>query len=271
MLLLLLHTHNPSRVWRKLLKNCYIKVTVGNGLTTSLWYDNWHPLGLPKNLVIIIHDSSLLADSIVSSWIIFGPFPSLKTVGLNEVRKVCPPFWIPLLFNQINVYGLSLLMDSSQFPPFGISWRFTFLIVSWSKVVRFPSHVPKCSLITLSTADGLVLFGIIPTSCCSFCNEHGSHDHIFFDCPFSSQVWGIIFSWQAQPLSHWITLLSAFKGRTLRVTTIKLAFTITLYHSIWLERNARKSQCPVKWNPQWDFISYFTRSLRFFLGKYCNM
>lgn len=111
--------------------------------------------------------------------------------------------------------------------------------LTWSHTVWFPAHIPKCSVVTwlaiqhrLSTEDRLVLFGIKSSSCCSLCGGSESHDHLFFNCPFSSQIWDSIstklnVSWAPQSWANWVVLLSSFKGISLRVITIKLAFTVT--------------------------------------------
>lgn len=123
------------------------------------------------------------------------------------------------------------------------------------------THFPKvlCSIITwldilnrLYTEDRLVLFGTKSTSLCSFFTSSESHDHLFFNCPYTSQVWGLVTTklnanWADRSWANWIDLLSSIRGNTLRSIAIKLALTATVYH-IWIERNFWKFQniaCPV--------------------------
>jgi hypothetical protein len=125
--------------------------------------------------------------------------------------------------------------------------------VPWSSNVWFPSHIPKCSFITwlaiqgrLYTEDRLVLFGTKTASNCSFCTSNESHDHLFFNCPFTSQVWALLIArinihWHPRTWVNWIALLATIKGKTLNALLIRLLFTTTVYH-IWIERNVRKFQ-----------------------------
>lgn len=120
-------------------------------------------------------------------------------------------------------------------------------------MIWFPSHIPKCSIITwlavlnrMYTEDRLVLFGTKATSLCSLCPGSESHDHLFFNCPYTAQVWGSVLvklniHWAARTWVEWIELLSTIKGRSLRSIMIRLAFTTSVYH-IWIERNCRKFQ-----------------------------
>lgn len=131
--------------------------------------------------------------------------------------------------------------------------------VPWHKTIWFPGHIPKCSMITwlaihkrLYTGDRLVLFGTIPVSCCSFCMGMETHDHLFFNCTFTSQVWfemlaHINVNWPSRSWADWINQISSLRDKTLKNLIIKLIFTATL-HQIWLERNNRKFQnayCPM--------------------------
>ena len=114
-------------------------------------------------------------------------------------------------------------------------------------------YIPKCSLISwiaiqyrLTTGDRLVQFGVIDSPCCSFCLDTETHDHLFFNCSFTKQVWESVslksqFVWQSHSLSSLISQLSNFQGKGLRSTIAKLSFTVTIYH-VWIERNTRKFQ-----------------------------
>lgn len=133
---------NPSWVWRKLLNlrplvQPYIKTIVGNGLTTSLWYDNWHPLGqrAQKFGPRIIYDSGLTIDSTVSS-ILQGSqwaFPITQSIELNEVRSNLP--------NLLNSNSLSddryvwTLTASGQFTISSLWDRTHFPKKNWSHIV----------------------------------------------------------------------------------------------------------------------------------------
>jgi len=254
---------SPSWVWRKLLQLRHlvqplIKYQIGDGLSTSLWYDNWHPLGplVEKFGPRIVYDSGL-ADGATVSTILQSPnrwhFPVTQTLELNEVRSA-----LPLLDSHSLPHPDSCkwtLTRNGQFTIHSL-WNHTrthYPLVNWSHIVWFPSHIPKCSLISwlaiqnrLSTEDRLVLFGIKDSSYCSFCSGVENHDHLFFGCHYTKQVWDLVslksqLTWQPQSLSNLVHLLSHTRGRKLKATLTKLTFTVTIYH-IWIERNMRKFQ-----------------------------
>ncbi|KAH7845388.1 hypothetical protein Vadar_001417 [Vaccinium darrowii] len=87
---------NPSWIWRKILNlrplvQHHIKTIIGNGDRTSLWFDDWHPLGpLAERFgPRIIYDSGLPRDAKVSAIIKNSKwaFPITQTIELNEVRS----------------------------------------------------------------------------------------------------------------------------------------------------------------------------------------
>lgn len=131
--------------------------------------------------------------------------------------------------------------------------RNQFPKVEWSQLIWFSAHIPKCSTITwlailnrLSTEDRLVMFGIKSASYCSLCGGSESHDHLFFNCPYSASVWQSLCTkrnvdWSPKSWRDWITFLSSFKGKSLRSIVIRLVLTVSVYH-IWIERNVRKFQ-----------------------------
>lgn len=114
-------------------------------------------------------------------------------------------------------------------------------------------HIPKCSFITwtaiqhrLYTEDRLVLFGTKSVSNCSFCQGGEDHNHLFFNCSFTSEVWSQVrsfldISWAPRTWDNWVHHMTTIKGKTLRSLILKLAFTSTIYQ-VWIERN--DSQIP---------------------------
>ncbi|XP_039060057.1 uncharacterized protein LOC120204024 [Hibiscus syriacus] len=72
--------------------------------------------------------------------------------------------------------------------------------VSWHRLVWFPAHVPKFSLISwmsildrLPTNDKLARFGMVADNVCGLC-EIGmkSRNHLFLECSYAREVWGAI-------------------------------------------------------------------------------
>ncbi|GKC51496.1 putative RNA-directed DNA polymerase, eukaryota, reverse transcriptase zinc-binding domain protein [Tanacetum coccineum] len=86
--------------------------------------------------------------------------------------------------------------------------------------------------------------GSLPT-CCPLCDgPPDSHDHLFFDCAYSSQVWNEVKSLAGLPnvvgsiVSIVNSLIPIAKRRTIRSVIAKLVVAATSYY-IWQERNSR--------------------------------
>lgn len=253
---------SPTWTWRKLLNLRYvvhpfIKVIIGDGQSSSLWFDNWHPLGpLAERFGDrIIYDLGMPKDSKVSTIIRNSNWalPITQTWEINEIRDGLISLPVPSAtvgdrirwtLNTNGVFSVGSLWNKLRTP---------FPKVPWSYSVWFPGHIPKCSFITwvaiqerLYTDDRLVFFGTKSVSICSFCPSQESHDHLFFNCPYTSQVWEqmlgrINVHWPPRPWKNWIALLATNKGKSPKSILINLIFTTTLYH-IWIERNVRKFQ-----------------------------
>nr|GEZ71698.1 hypothetical protein [Tanacetum cinerariifolium] len=81
--------------------------------------------------------------------------------------------------------------------------------------------------------------------CCPLCDDPpDSHDHLFYDCPFSTQVWNELKVMAGLPnvigaISSIVNvLLPIAKRRTIRSVIGKLVVAASSYY-IWQERNSR--------------------------------
>lgn len=130
--------------------------------------------------------------------------------------------------------------------------RGTGVRVHWADLLWGPHNIPKASFVTwmailgrLNTGDRLNLFGISQSPECVFCKDPcESHNHLFFNCPFSSKIWASILSkldvsW---PIVEWPDITKhmalSVRGKSIKAIIIKLAFTCTVYH-VWIARNNR--------------------------------
>ena len=112
----------------------------------------------------------------------------------------------------------------------------------------FPGRIPRASFILwlavlqkLGTQDRLC-FPIAPCLLCH--SQQESHDHLFFQCPLSMQIWSSV-SYKGAfhvPTLAWTNFLSwlsvSWKGNSFGMQTRKLCLSVTIYH-IWKERNSR--------------------------------
>ncbi|XP_039064928.1 uncharacterized protein LOC120210227 [Hibiscus syriacus] len=72
--------------------------------------------------------------------------------------------------------------------------------VDWHKLIWFPAHVPKFSIVAwmvildrLPTKDMLARFGIQVDHICGLCGvELESRNHLFLECSFAREVWDVI-------------------------------------------------------------------------------
>ncbi|XP_074271262.1 uncharacterized protein LOC141595191 [Silene latifolia] len=79
--------------------------------------------------------------------------------------------------------------------------------ISWSKGLFHKVVVPRHNIITslacqqkLATVDKLILRGFITPNRCVLCKQDSeTHDHLFFACPFSQQLWHELMVWARVP------------------------------------------------------------------------
>lgn len=85
--------------------------------------------------------------------------------------------------------------------------------------------------------------GVISDASCILCNRgvSESHNHLFFDCPYSGEVWHEVLrkkvnrgpkAWEDE--KTWFILHA--KGKGLRISILKISLAAALYH-VWGERN----------------------------------
>ncbi|XP_058216508.1 uncharacterized protein LOC131327386 [Rhododendron vialii] len=98
----------------------------------------------------------------------------------------------------------------------------------------------------LSSVDRLLVWGIVAEVSCVLCNSGNveSHNHLFFDCPYSSAIWADMLTknqvcrypmqWDDEMI--WFNLHS--KGNCLRKSVLKLSLSAAVY-GIGREGNAR--------------------------------
>ncbi|KAJ6940685.1 hypothetical protein NC651_006728 [Populus alba x Populus x berolinensis] len=114
-------------------------------------------------------------------------------------------------------------------------------------------HTPRhafifwiASMERLYTRDRLLSFGVTTASSCILCGlQAETHDHLFFQCPYSSTVWRelsakTLYSW---PTTTWQRLLqwaaSSFrKPKEFTHILSRMVLSTTVYY-IWYERNNR--------------------------------
>ncbi|XP_039004076.1 uncharacterized protein LOC120131037 [Hibiscus syriacus] len=124
--------------------------------------------------------------------------------------------------------------------------------VDWHRLVWFPSHVPKFSLIAwmaildrLPTKDRLVRFGVMAEPGCRLCMSGlESRNHLFWDCAYSSAISNSLLlacglqlhgsSWE----DHLGWMINNWKCKSLLIHVLKLAWTGFVYFT-WEERNHR--------------------------------
>ncbi|XP_039041120.1 uncharacterized protein LOC120179648 [Hibiscus syriacus] len=124
--------------------------------------------------------------------------------------------------------------------------------VTWHKLIWFPLHISKYSIITwmafldrLPTKDRLIRMRFNIDDKCVFCNDLlETRDHLFLHCALASSLWDAVLnlngirrgscSWDI----HLAWASASWKGKSLLTTIMKLAWT-TFTYTIWEERNKR--------------------------------
>lgn len=124
--------------------------------------------------------------------------------------------------------------------------------VVWKSITCDNNGTPKAMFIAwmalwgkLRTRDIVSKWGVTTDTMCVLCDQADETiEHIFFDYPYSKNIWHTILQWirtDHLPMKwaeevKWVAQKSRSKSAFAK--TIKLVFVTSIYH-VWLERNER--------------------------------
>ncbi|GJS32596.1 putative reverse transcriptase domain, reverse transcriptase zinc-binding domain protein [Tanacetum coccineum] len=257
---------NMSYGWRKLLQlrehvKPFFWSCIGNGMNTSLWYDTWSthcPLSKllsPRDITregYSIH--TCVADLIVNgawnwplSWLAKAPnlglVPTPTLTASSQDRRKWRDTNGTMTDFTVKCAWEALRPRGNEAPWFHIVW-FTHAI---------PRHAFQLWLImrrSLKTQDKLRQWDVDPATDltqvrCSLCGTQAdSHEHLFFECSYSSKVWSLIRGLVGmdvvppvlENIIAWFQPLA--NKRTVQNIVGKILIAAATYF-IWLERNNR--------------------------------
>lgn len=247
--------------WKSLLRlrelaETFVKVTVGNGESTSFWFDNWTPMGpLLKHVGVDgprttrIPLSASVANACDNhGWVLAAP----RSDSILELHSYLTT--VPLPTSSVVDDAVNWVVDGVKCR--GYSSRKTWNVIRpksddkmWFNWVWFKGATPKNAFIMwvsqldrLPTRMRLASWGMnVPTFCCLCSVANETRDHLLFSCVYSSEIWSMIQvrlrlhrvtfnSWS--DLTAWMSSHSSTAPSLLR----KLVAHATIYN-IWKQRN----------------------------------
>lgn len=194
-----------SWAWKRLLKLRplalqFCRLSLGNGMTASFWFDPWSPLGQLYNYIgktgprrIWIRIDAVVAEAITgSSWSL--PHPrSQQEVDFHSYPTTVS---LPLSHDVDDMY--EWIAGDSPLSFFRSSTTWEFLRprqeeVDWTDVVWFKGAVPKHAFTMwvanydrLPTRNRLAAWGLPVSTDFPFCSRHiENRDHLFLRCDYS--------------------------------------------------------------------------------------
>ncbi|GJW71876.1 reverse transcriptase domain, reverse transcriptase zinc-binding domain protein [Tanacetum coccineum] len=252
--------------WRKLLQirstiRPFIWHKINNGKSTSVWFDRWTDVCPLKDLLSnrdIVRSGFSLENSVsnlISDGVWRWPLDWLSRFPFLAQLHV------PVLLDDMDDVILWRDRDG-VLRPFLVAcvWdtiRSRADMVNWYNVVWFSHCIPRHAIHMwlviqqkLKTQDRLRQWDVGPSIDlnllkCPLCDlVPDSHDHLFFECSFSSQVWSkvrVLCGMDAIPphLSDVVAFIVPLsKGKTVVSIISRIVVAATSYY-IWLERNGR--------------------------------
>ncbi|XP_020250145.1 uncharacterized protein LOC109827551 [Asparagus officinalis] len=230
---------------------CCIRKSIGNGETTSLWFDPWVLEGRLSDTLYQINphltgteDWSVAHIIQQSQWHVVLPclFPIIQYISnIKIIGQDDQWFWLP------NANG--------KF-TFESAWnqvRTSYPSYEFFNVVWFPSSNPKmaCCMLKslynrLATRDRLFRFGIISAVECVLCSGGiESRDHLYFQCPYSAYIWKLcklklqLDATVTNDLrNEALEIQSKFKLKDKTYILSRMVLNAAVWH-IWQERNRR--------------------------------
>ncbi|XP_074315492.1 uncharacterized protein LOC141651691 [Silene latifolia] len=202
--------------------------------SNSLWV-NWHKKYVLKTNTIWSLTSK---DQFSSSFkgILAARDVFLTKTGSSQVAEGLLDSWVAggkLTISKIYEFLLDAPQQEDWFSVF-----FHQSIVPSHRVAAILAAQRKLAIV-----DNLQHRGFQIVSRCSLCKlDLDTHQHLFFSCPFSQEVWTALAQWQHLPLSNFdlLDLIKWSYGSQIGWAATWFRTTLAAAtHGIWMERNRR--------------------------------
>lgn len=245
----------------KPLLSTFLMCEIGNGNVAAFWWDSWTSLG---PLIDFVGQSGprmlrLRLDAHVVDVVGDGNWrlPNARSDAIQALQihlTTIPPPSVDAGADTF-LWRLPSGSYSKTFSSRG-TWdqlRAHSSMVSWAKMVWFREAISRASFILwlvilkrLPTRDRLMGWGMTVPDTCPLClTNPESHDHLFFQCPFSESLWQYFASRvcrQNMPSLMELILdamaLPPITTSAHTTTLMKLLLQVIVY-ALWRERNAR--------------------------------
>ena len=256
------NTQSGSWMWRKILKSRemakhFYRVEVGNGRGTSFWYEMWNPMGRLKEVAGEgSHiDMGILMNAKVEDCLNHRKRHHRIQI-LNRIEMEIEKFKdnrneevdIPLWKNEKGKYKRKFSTKSTW-----LSIREKHQPCYWHQAIWFKHATPKFSVVTwiairgrLATGDRMRNWNGAADISCVLCREPlETLYHLFFECPYSAQVWealtkGILHDQYTVDWERIIRMLvESPSWSRFQMFTMRYVLQATV-HTIWRERNRRR-------------------------------
>ena len=178
-----------------------IVAQIGNGSKVSMWFDSWAPFGALNRFVSYrdLYDARFRASMTVREFVIDegGHWPDDWHDKFPIITQLQP-----IVLDHGKKDSLVWKMSDGSLKKFSISKVYSELhdggdVVRWNKLIWFSQNIPKHAFILwlavqgkLPTQDRIRRCGSYDLVVCSLCHSDiDSHDHLFFNCSYTSEFW----------------------------------------------------------------------------------
>lgn len=256
-------TNVGSWMWRKIIKyrtiaQSFHRVEVCDGKTTSLWFDNWSPLGCLFDVLgnrgfidFGLSRKATVAEALASSRRRRFRFEFANQI-LDELSRLRERGEVSGCDKHLWRSATALFKTEYSTRDTWEQVRVTRVEKDWYAGVWFTQGTPKYSFITwlatlnrLSTGDRMRLWGPTVNTQCVLCRRTmESRDHLFFGCIFTSAIWKkLMLNLLGRDFTVlWSDLLRLLQGNSLagsKLFICRYVFQCAI-HTIWTERNKRR-------------------------------
>ncbi|GJX28468.1 RNA-directed DNA polymerase, eukaryota, reverse transcriptase zinc-binding domain protein [Tanacetum coccineum] len=252
---------NASWGWRNILKmrqlvRKHIFKRIGEGSTTSMWFDYWNDVGILSDMVTYrdLYDARLQANMTVQDFIKDrnGQWPKEWSTKFHMISQIGNVIVQHNRVDQVKQRSQSGTLSNFSVKQAYYDIRNNEEQVRWSKLVWFSQNIPKHAFILwltilgrLTTQDKVKSWGSYDLMVCPLCcNGMDLLEHLFFKCGYSSSLWDMVkdrIKLKCYEVD-WPLIVNKYadmqNGNSINSIVRRLCLAASVYF-IWQERNSR--------------------------------